>query len=54
MDGIVSFGSPGENRLRIAFDDQKTDPEKITQALVEGGVAIPGKSSPATEKPPSY
>jgi hypothetical protein len=54
MDGIISFASPAENRIRITFDDRKTDPEKITQALVQGGVAIPGKSTPATEKPPSY
>jgi hypothetical protein len=54
MDGIISFASPAEHRIRITFDDRKTDPEKITQALVQGGVAIPGKSTPATEKPPSY
>jgi hypothetical protein len=54
VDGIVRFGSPAENQIRITFDDQKTDPEKITQALVQGGVAIPGKSTPATERPPAY
>jgi hypothetical protein len=54
MDGIVRFGSPAEHQIRITFDDGKTDPEKITQALVQGGVAIPGKSTPATEKPLSY
>jgi hypothetical protein len=54
MDGIISFGTPGENLIRITFDDRKTDPEKITQALVLGGIAIPGKSSSETEQPPSY
>lgn len=41
--------SPASNRMRITFDDQKTDPEKITDALVQGGVAIPGRSTPQTE-----
>lgn len=54
MDGIITFASPAENRIRITFDDRKTDPEKIKQALVQSGVAIPGKSTPVTEKPPSY
>jgi hypothetical protein len=54
MDGIISFASPAEHRIRIIFDDRKTDPEKITQALVRGGVVIPGKSTPATEMPFSY
>jgi len=46
MDGIISFASPAENQIRITFDDRKTDPEKITQALVQGGVAIPGNQRP--------
>ena len=54
VDGIITFASPAEHQIRITFDDRKTDPEKITQALVQGGVAIPGKSTPATERPPSY
>ena len=54
MEGIVSFVSPTEDRIRITFDDRKTDPEKITQALVQGGVAILGKATPATEKPLFY
>jgi hypothetical protein len=54
MDGIIRFASPAENRILITFDDRKTDPEKITQALVLGGVVIPGKSKPASETPFSY
>ena len=54
MDGIIRFGSRSENQLRITFDDRKTDPEKITHALVQGGVAIPGKSTPETERPFAY
>ena len=54
MDGIIGFSSPAENQIRIAFDDRKTDPEKITQALVRGGVAVPGKSTQAQETPFSY
>jgi hypothetical protein len=54
MDGIIRFASPAENQIRITFDDRKTDPEKITQALVQGGVAISGKSKPAPEKPVSH
>jgi hypothetical protein len=51
MDGIINFASPAQDQIRITFDDQKTDPEKITQALVQGGLAIPGRSKPAAEKP---
>jgi hypothetical protein len=54
MDGIIRFASPAENRIRITFDDGKTDQEKITQALARGGVVIPGKSTPAKETPFSY
>jgi hypothetical protein len=49
-DGIIRFMSPAQNRMRITFDDGKTDPEAITQALVQGGVAIPGRSTPETER----
>jgi hypothetical protein len=55
MDGIIKFASPAENQMRITFDDRKTDQEKITQALVQGGVVITGRPAPATAvKPPSY
>jgi hypothetical protein len=54
MDGIITFNNPTENTIRIIFEDQKTDEEKIVQALVKGGVAIPGKSTPESETPPSY
>jgi hypothetical protein len=54
MDGILHFTSPADNKIRITFDDRKTDPEKITQALVQGGVTIPGKSTPTTERPLAY
>jgi hypothetical protein len=54
MDGIISFASPVQDQIRIAFDDGKTDPEKITQALAQGGVAIPGASKPVLEKPLSH
>ena len=50
MDGIIRFMSPAQNRMRITFDDGKTDPETITQALVQGGVAIPGRSTPDAER----
>jgi hypothetical protein len=54
MDGIIRFMSPAENRIRITFDDRKTDREKIVETLVRGGVAIPGRSAPATEPLYSY
>ena len=54
MDGIIAFVNPADHQIRITFDDLKTDPEKITQALVQGGVVIPGKSPPAPVKPHSY
>jgi len=54
MDGIIGFSNPAENQIRITFDDRKTDPEEITQTLIRGGVAIPGKATQAQEAPFSY
>ncbi len=54
MDGIITFNSPAENMIRIIFEDQKTDEEKIVRALVRGGVEIPGESAPESEAPHSY
>ena len=51
---MIRFASPAPNQMGITYDDRKTDQEKITEALVKGGVEIPGKSTPETEKPPSY
>ncbi len=54
MDGIIRFGSPAENTVSITFDDQKTDEEKIVQALETGGVALPGNKTPAQGSPFIY
>jgi len=54
MDGIIRFGSPAENTVSITFDDQKTDEEKIVQALEMGGVALPGNKTPAQGSPFFY
>ena len=54
MDGIIGFTIAAEHTIRVTFDDMKTDQRKITDALLQGGVAIPGQSKPASEKPPSY
>jgi hypothetical protein len=54
MDGIIKFASPAENQMRITIDDRKTDQEKVTQALLQGGVTITGKPAPVVAKPPSY
>jgi len=54
MGGIISFGRPAENTVRITFDDQKTDEKRIVQALELGGVAIPGNKTPAQGSPFSY
>jgi hypothetical protein len=54
MDGIIAFASPAEHTIRITFDDGKTDREKITDALVKGGVTIPGEKTPTAETPFSY
>jgi hypothetical protein len=54
MDGIIAFNHPAENMIRIIFEDQKTDEEKIVRALVTGGVEIPGKSTPESETPHPY
>ena len=54
MEGIIRFGSPAENTISITFDDQKTDEEKIAQALDMGGVAVQGKQTPAEASPFVY
>jgi hypothetical protein len=40
MGGIIRFGIPADNRVDITFDDQKTDEQRIAQALVDGGVVV--------------
>ena len=54
MEGIIRFGSPVENTVSITFDDQKTDEEKIVQALETGGVALQRKQTPAQGSPFFY
>jgi copper chaperone CopZ len=54
MDGIIRFGSPAENTVSITFDDQKTDEEKIVQALDMGGVVLQGKQTPPQGSPLFY
>ncbi|MDD4996847.1 MAG: hypothetical protein PHI99_01770 [Syntrophales bacterium] len=54
LDGVITVTSPGKDRIRITYDDRKTDPGKITDALVRGGVDVPGKSTQAAEAPFSY
>lgn len=54
MDGIIRFESPAENVVSITFDDQKTDEDKIVQALAGGGVVLPGKQTPAQASPFFY
>lgn len=49
MDGIIRFGSMAKNSISITFDDQKTDEEKIVQALDRGGVVLQGKQTPAQD-----
>lgn len=53
MDGILGFSIAAEHAIRITYDDLRTDPQKITDALHRGGVHIPGKPEPIEEKPPS-
>ncbi|MDO9228148.1 MAG: hypothetical protein Q8M86_03990 [Syntrophales bacterium] len=40
-----------EHTIRVTFDGLKTDRQKITDALLRGGVTIPGKPEPITETP---
>jgi hypothetical protein len=49
MAGVIRFANPAENKIDITYNDEKTDEEKITQALLDGGVAIEGKQSRAPE-----
>ena len=37
MDGIVTFETPRDNALVVTYDDEKTTPAKIKQALRKGG-----------------
>jgi hypothetical protein len=46
MDGIITFGRTTENKISVTFNDQKTDTEKIVQALVEGGVTVRERTVP--------
>ena len=46
MDGITTFGSTAENQISVTFEDQRTDAEKIVQALVKGGVTVREKAAP--------
>ncbi|MFZ4438345.1 MAG: hypothetical protein ACOYOS_07960 [Syntrophales bacterium] len=54
MDGIIGLAVVGEHTIQVTFDELKIDQQKITNALLQGGVAIPGKSAPMTETPFSY
>jgi hypothetical protein len=54
VDGIIGFTIAAEHTIRVTFDDLKTDREKITNALLQGGVTIPGKPEPTTRTPSSY
>ena len=54
VDGIIGFTIVAEHTIRVTFDDLKTDQQKITNALLQGGVTIPGKPQPTTETPFSY
>jgi len=54
VDGIIGVEIVAEHTIRVTFDDLKTDPQKITAALLKGGVAIPGQPKPAAEVPISY
>lgn len=54
MDGIIGFTIVAEHTIRVTFDDLKTDQRKITDALLQGGVTIPGKPEPMTETPSPY
>ena len=54
MDGIIGLAIVAEHTIRVTFDDLKTDQQKITNALLQGGVTIPGKPEPMTETPFPY
>jgi len=54
VDGIIGVAIAAEHTIRVTFDDLKTDQRKITDALLQGGVTIPGKREPITETPFSY
>jgi copper chaperone CopZ len=54
VDGIIGFTIVAEHTIRVTFDDLKTDQRKIIDALLQGGVTIPGKPEPITETPFSY
>jgi hypothetical protein len=54
MAGVIRFVNPTENKLAITYNDEKTDEEKITQGLLDGGVAIEGKQSRVPDPLPFY
>ena len=54
VDGIIGVAIVAEHTIRVTFDGLKTDQQKITNALLQDGVTIPGKPEPITETPFSY
>jgi hypothetical protein len=54
VDGIIGFTIVAEHKIRVTFDDLKTDQQKIIDMLLQGGVTIPGKPEPTKETPFSY
>ncbi|MBU1744307.1 MAG: hypothetical protein KJ649_05380 [Proteobacteria bacterium] len=42
MDGIIRVAIEAEHTIRVTFDGLKTDQQKITNALLQGGVTMPG------------
>ena len=44
MDGVVKFDTPKLNTLVVTYDDEKTTPAKIIEALKKGGINPTGES----------
>jgi hypothetical protein len=43
MDGVVKFNTPKADTLVVTYDDEKTTPAKIKEALKKGGLSPTGE-----------
>jgi hypothetical protein len=43
MDGFVKFDTPKADALVVTYDDEKTTPAKIIEALKKGGLSPTGE-----------
>ena len=53
-EGVIRFEGTKKNRVTVTYDDRRTSKKEIVEALVKGGVTVPGQSAPPSKEPMSY